>query len=99
MPVGEFEKCVRAAAGGAPASEAVLVGMETRWYSRPVIMHWTEPSEKDSHIHTLENSVTTFAAAALGRIATLEAQIHCFRRTRGLLLPHLLSGQLELKPN
>jgi hypothetical protein len=26
-------------------------------------------------------------------------QIHCFRRTRDLLLPRLLSGQVELAPS
>jgi len=26
-------------------------------------------------------------------------QIHCFRRTRDLLLPRLLSGQVELNTN
>ena len=70
--------------------------METRWYPRPAIMHWIAPSEKDSHTDTLENRVTTIAAAALGRIANLEAQIQNLRRTRGLLLPRLLSGQIAL---
>ncbi len=65
-------------------------------YPRPVIMHWIAPSEEGSRTDSLENRVTTFAAAALGRIATLEAQVHCFRRTRDLLLPRLLSSQSEL---
>ena len=62
-------------------------------------MHWTAPSEKDSHTDSLQNRVTTIAAAALGRIATLEAQIQKIRRTRDLLLPLLLSGQANLKEN
>ncbi len=62
-------------------------------------MHWTAPSEKDSHTDTLENRVTTFAAAALGRIATLEAQIQNIRRTRDLLPPRLLSGRVNLSEN
>ncbi len=59
-------------------------------------MHCVAPSEKDSRTDSLENRVTTIAAAALGRIATLEAQIQNLRRTRDLLLPRLLSGQVEL---
>ena len=39
---------------------------------------------------------TTFAAASLERIATLQTQIQNLRRTRDLLLPRLLSGQVEL---
>ena len=39
---------------------------------------------------------TTFTAASLERIATLEKQIQNLRRTRDLLLPRLLSGQVEL---
>ncbi|MEN9576867.1 MAG: hypothetical protein RL514_4722 [Verrucomicrobiota bacterium] len=30
---------------------------------------------------------------------SVPSQIHCFRRTRDLLLPRLLSGQVELKTN
>ncbi len=62
-------------------------------------MHWTAPSEKDSHTDSLENRVTTLAAAALGRTATPEAQFQNLRRTRDLLLPRLLSGQVELETN
>lgn len=40
---------------------------------------------------------TIFAAASLERIATLEAQNQNLRCTRDLLLPRLLSGQIELK--
>jgi type I restriction enzyme S subunit len=40
---------------------------------------------------------TTFAAASLERIATLEMQIQNLRRTRDLLLPRLLSGQIDVE--
>jgi type I restriction enzyme, S subunit len=40
---------------------------------------------------------TTFSMATLERIATLQSQIQILRRTRDLLLPRLLSGQLELE--
>jgi type I restriction enzyme S subunit len=38
-----------------------------------------------------------FAAASLEQIDTLENQMENLRRTRDLLLPRLLSGQVELK--
>lgn len=41
-------------------------------------------------------SFTTFAAVSLERIAVLEAQNQNLRRTRDLLLPRLLSGQIPL---
>ncbi len=74
--------------------------METRWYPRPAIMHRIAPSEKDSRTDTLENRVTPFAAAALGRITMLEAQIQNLRRTRDPAtagLPRLLSGQISFQ--
>jgi type I restriction enzyme S subunit len=40
---------------------------------------------------------TKFAVASLEQIATLEMQIQNLRRTRDLLLPRLLSGQINLK--
>jgi type I restriction enzyme S subunit len=40
---------------------------------------------------------TTFVAASLERIATLEMQIQNLRRTRDLLLPRLLSGQIDME--
>jgi hypothetical protein len=39
---------------------------------------------------------TAFAANTLEQIATLEARIQILRRTRDLLLPRLLSGQISL---
>ena len=42
-------------------------------------------------------SFTTFAAVSLERIATLEMQIQNLRRTRDLLLPRLLSGQIDVE--
>lgn len=39
---------------------------------------------------------TAFAAASLERIAMLQAQIQNLRRTRDLLLPRLLSGQVDV---
>ena len=41
---------------------------------------------------------TAFATDALEQIAVLETQIQNLRRTRDLLLPRLLSGQVELSP-
>ena len=40
---------------------------------------------------------TTFSTASLKRIATLEHQIQNLRRTRDLLLPRLLSGQINVE--
>jgi len=42
---------------------------------------------------------TTFVAASHERIATLQTEIQNLRRTRDLLLPRLLSGQVELQTN
>jgi len=42
---------------------------------------------------------TTFAAGSLEQIATLQTQIQNLRRTRDLLLPRLLSGQVSLATN
>jgi type I restriction enzyme S subunit len=46
--------------------------------------------------HTTMKCFTAFAAATLEQIATLQAQIQNLRRTRDLLLPRLLSGQIAL---
>lgn len=40
-----------------------------------------------------------FTDASLERIAKLQTQIQNLRRTRDLLLPRLLSGQVNLKEN
>jgi type I restriction enzyme S subunit len=45
------------------------------------------------------NRFTTFAATSLEQIATLQTQIQNLRRTRDLLLPRLLSGQINLAEN
>jgi len=50
-------------------------------------MIWIIPSEKD----------TNTAALTAEQTLTLRRQIHCFRPTRDLLPPRLLSGQVELK--
>ena len=52
-------------------------------------MIWIIPSEKD----------TNTAALTAEQILTLQRQIHCFRQTRDLLLPRLLSGQVNLMGN
>ncbi|MFM7551094.1 MAG: restriction endonuclease subunit S [Cyanobacteriota bacterium] len=43
------------------------------------------------------NRFTIFAAVSLKHIATLNSQIQNFRRTRDLLLPRLLSGQIDVE--
>jgi len=55
-------------------------------------MHWIATSEKDTDKDALEKR--RCAAAAQFR-----AKIQNLRRTRDLLLPRLLSGQVNLKEN
>lgn len=43
------------------------------------------------------NRFTIFAAASLKHIATLDSQIQNLRRTRDLLLPRLLTGQIDVE--
>ncbi|MEY2428186.1 MAG: hypothetical protein QOJ40_1071 [Verrucomicrobiota bacterium] len=53
-------------------------------------MQWIVPSEKDAANDTLEKRLRSAADQ-------LRAEVQNLRRTRDLLLPRLLSGQVELK--
>jgi hypothetical protein len=71
-------------------------------------MHWIAPSEKDPAAFTLEKAYLLITPSPLlkkfgdatipmaEQIHTLQRQIQNLRRTRGLLLPSLLSGQVNL---
>jgi type I restriction enzyme, S subunit len=51
-------------------------------------MHWVAPAEKD-----------TANAQMADQALALQRQIQNLRRTRDLMLPRLLSGQVNLKAN
>jgi hypothetical protein len=71
-------------------------------------MQWIAPSEKDTATDTLEKRLAWPPAKILAKareilepmsqqIIALKRQIQNPRHTRDLLLPRLLSGQVELK--
>ena len=66
-------------------------------------MHWIAPSEKNHEIAALEkhlwDAADQFRANSIAQQQALIFQIQNLRRTRDLLLPHLLSGQVSLKMN
>jgi len=56
-------------------------------------MHWIAPSEKDAANDTLEKRLW----AAAEQANTRHRQTANLRRTRDLLLPRLLSGEVNLR--
>jgi type I restriction enzyme S subunit len=59
-------------------------------------MLWVAPSEKDTDNAALGKRLWDFEPIHMV-LAALTKQIQNLRRTRDLLLPRLLSGQVELK--
>ena len=59
---------------------------------RPSLMHWIAPKEKDTDNATLEKR----RRAAADQFQSISQNL---RRTRDMLLPHLLSGQVILGGN
>ena len=47
--------------------------------------------------HATMQRFTNFASDSLEQIAILQEQVHKLRRTRDLLLPRLLSGQIDVE--
>lgn len=60
-------------------------------------MIWIAPTEKDSAAASLEKRLWDSAAPSLRFIYKLHLQIQNLRRTQDLLLPRLLSGQVNLE--
>ena len=58
-------------------------------------MIWIAPSKKDTAAAALEKR----RRDSVGRTLALQRKIQNFRRTLDLLLPRLLSGQINLRTN
>jgi hypothetical protein len=62
-------------------------------------MHWFAPSENDATIGTFENMPLWLCRPFPVKLWLQISGFQILRRAHGLLLPRLLSGQVEIKTN